>query len=465
MKRAQVTLFIIIGVVALFMAGLMLYYVGLQAKKSSPEFEDVTPVKNYVTSCVSKLSEEALILAGQQAGIIFTFQDGQYPEFQNKHEDKFFNLRKKDRNAPVQAQRGRGRQPGQEDLPATPDEDENVVPSGLLRPEDNLAVYYASPYEYPWIYFPYTPHNQNPSFSDSSKSYNGYFGLNVMPKLNKDDAPLSIQYEIESFIGSRLKDCTNGFVLFPEYKIEEKEVAASVLFADEDTVINVTYPLEIRKKAGGEVTKLSEFTAAKKVRMKKIHEVANWIINNDISDITYDIQKQGIYYGMNIEREPVDTNENVGTFITITDPESVLNDKQYEFMFTRQNRNPGLEYIKDMSVSPCSYDIAKSEVACNFEWHDHRRSCGKDCCYCEKEGHPSSYTIRSNYFPESAKEPDEDAYEISYNPNIKSNPITLDWVKGTVTRDIKQIVDDSKLEDWQTVKFIITWSQTVFCSC
>ncbi len=476
MKKAQITLFIIIGVVALFMAGFMLYYVGLNTKRPAPGYEDVTQVTTYVNACIDKLADEALLIAGQQSGIIFVSQGGTYPDFQYVYEDLFYNLGKKKKNEGNPA-RSKKKGTEKEKEHVEPGEDEIVIPSSIIspgqgRPPAGAAIEIP---EYPRKYYPYDQ-------SLNKKSYMGYFGINVLRKLNAEEDALSIQSQMESYITKKLRGCTNfqGTQAFPEYSVEETgEIKTEITFAETDTVIKVSYPLKITKKSGG-ITTANDFLVRKKVRMKRIYEVANYLINRDISDVTFDIanseeeQNKGLW-GMQIERTPIDAAENVGTFITIIDPESEIKGVPYTFTFTRQNRNPALDFIvvSDLRNLPngCSFDDANSVVECAFIDQHHCVPCDKgSCCSCPHDYFsPDPFSVTRNMFPEIAYDPDEDravsggtemtANSFSYSPVLTSYPGTY----GSYHITVKAEVYDSNLKDWQQITFNIDWSDRRGC--
>lgn len=74
-KRAQVTIFIIIGVILLLSAVLVIYLVSRQAAKPFEEEiivpEDVKPVHEYITNCLYQTSKRGVSLMGQQGGFAY----------------------------------------------------------------------------------------------------------------------------------------------------------------------------------------------------------------------------------------------------------------------------------------------------------------------------------------------------------------------------------------------------------
>jgi hypothetical protein len=70
LKKGQVTLFIIVGIVIIIAASFFLYYRTLLLPGVEFVPDDAMPVKNYVESCLSSVGEKAIILLGMQSGYI-----------------------------------------------------------------------------------------------------------------------------------------------------------------------------------------------------------------------------------------------------------------------------------------------------------------------------------------------------------------------------------------------------------
>lgn len=69
-KKAQLTPFIIIGIVILIAVSLFLYYRSILVPEPEIVPEDLVPIKNYVESCLSQVSEEAIIAIGSSGGYL-----------------------------------------------------------------------------------------------------------------------------------------------------------------------------------------------------------------------------------------------------------------------------------------------------------------------------------------------------------------------------------------------------------
>lgn len=72
-KRGQVTVFMIIGLVIIFVLFILVYFKSVQVKKIGKETEgildlDINNIKNFVDNCVKDVGEDSLELAGKQGG-------------------------------------------------------------------------------------------------------------------------------------------------------------------------------------------------------------------------------------------------------------------------------------------------------------------------------------------------------------------------------------------------------------
>ncbi|MBN2368120.1 hypothetical protein JXC34_03800 [Candidatus Woesearchaeota archaeon] len=69
-KRGQVTLFVVIGIVVLIIAGLIIYFVNRNAREqlSGNEIDTkvLSPIKSYVEQCIHQTAKDALVKMGQQ---------------------------------------------------------------------------------------------------------------------------------------------------------------------------------------------------------------------------------------------------------------------------------------------------------------------------------------------------------------------------------------------------------------
>ena len=170
--RAQITLFILIGIIVLFALTIPFFF--MAEKQTSPNKQVrnsvVKQVSEYVTECLSQVSAEGLTLIGQQGGVIFKSQGG-------------FVLDPKSDN---------------KDFAYYGYQNHTVRYAVSLNPEFNLPYEKYSTFMsnrapvYPWITFPYNPFQHN----NISFIANGLLGFNHLTPL--DSTPDSIQQNLQN---------------------------------------------------------------------------------------------------------------------------------------------------------------------------------------------------------------------------------------------------------------------------
>lgn len=89
-----------------------------------------------------------------------------------------------------------------------------------------------------------------------------------------------MEHEVEQYINTNLRFCLNGFrQMADEYTVIEKSsYSADVVFTDKDTVVDLSYKLEIRPKGGEEIIQKDQFLVRLDVKVKKMHELAREIL-------------------------------------------------------------------------------------------------------------------------------------------------------------------------------------------
>lgn len=184
-KKAQVTVFIIIGVIVLLSVGIFLY-VKSEGDIFKPDFllpQEVIPLKNFIDQCIEDIASPSIDKMAFHGGYI------ELDEFADPR--SYFSL----------------------------------MPSSDLR----TAL---------WL----------------------YDGVNRMPSL------ANMQNQISDEVTNNLLDCINNFQDFPEFDIiEERSPETNTIINDEEIVVEIFYPIEIRDKQDKKITKIDTF----KIRINK----------------------------------------------------------------------------------------------------------------------------------------------------------------------------------------------------
>ncbi len=103
-----------------------------------------------------------------------------------------------------------------------------------------------------------------------------------------------IKEQLKNFIKNELAGCVNNFEPFlNQFEIKQlKEPEIEVIFNDEDTRIDVNYPLEISSKDNSFTTTIENFGSTLPIRFKRVYELARLIMERENND--YFLEKRTI---------------------------------------------------------------------------------------------------------------------------------------------------------------------------
>ncbi|MEM4369014.1 MAG: hypothetical protein QXU88_01660, partial [Candidatus Woesearchaeota archaeon] len=229
-KRAQLTIFIIIGVVLILSVGTIIYLASLRRAPVSREVVtptlpevpvEVQPIKEFVTTCIAQVSENGLRLLGEKGGYIDPVKAG--------------------------------------------------LKFNSVEPTDSELVELVSggpkiPY---WWYMA----GKNDCIGTCPFS-------SKRPSLFRDGSGKSIEEQLDEYIKSKLRDCTSAFKNFKEqgFEIEELgEIKVETSVAKKGVNFFVRWPLLVRK-AGAEF-RLDEFFVSQPVALADIYELGTKLAN------------------------------------------------------------------------------------------------------------------------------------------------------------------------------------------
>jgi len=308
--KAQITLFIIIGIIILFALTIPFLFI---AERPSPNQQvknsNIKQVSEYVEECLSQVSAEGLKLIGQQGGVIYKSQGG-------------FVLDPKSDN---------------QDFAYYGYQNHTVRYAVSLNPEFNLPydkydVFMSNrPPAYPWITFPYNP------FKNNSISFvaNGLLGFNHLTTL--DNAPDSIQSNLKNYTEKKILDCVD-FNLLKErgFMINAGIPDAKVDFATQSTIINLKWPLQVTGLSDSQVN-LENFQAVHPVKFRNIYSRSRNLIDSEVSSLDFNMSQQNFIDFHDIGRQ--------GTISVLTDSSSLLRGVPYNFTIAIPDRAPALWYL------------------------------------------------------------------------------------------------------------------------
>ncbi|MBI3032075.1 hypothetical protein HYY69_01260 [Candidatus Woesearchaeota archaeon] len=221
-KKGQITTFIIVGLVVLFIVLLVLYLSSKFNVTEKLSFEKKDQVSVFVENCVSQVTDDALEKLGQQAGHLyldkFEIYTAQYDPF----------------NANV-----------------------------LSLDNGNSFLPY-------WLY----QRRNGVDKSEMPQLYKQYKG---------DD---SIQDQLERYIRDGVEQCVNNFVSFNSKGIlvnPKGELSIAVLFGEEDVQVKAEYPLEVTTQ--NNVENVNSFSTTKQVRLKQVYALARNILQYETNTV------------------------------------------------------------------------------------------------------------------------------------------------------------------------------------
>lgn len=349
-------------------------------------------VKNYVESCLEKATNEALLLIGEQGGVLYDYQvkGGSIVGPNNFDYGRFV-------------------------LPYDNNKYIANVSYGIKRSQDDSLNYFWNekyPYEDEFVEYPPKENYFGNYYKNGGEKHLSFltplcdeYGLNKVLESDKSCETygsvtlggkiLNIQTYLEKYINVTVNDCVDidmiGNVLGYTLILEKPKVI--VLIGDDDLNINLIYPVNISIEGEEPITKIVNYNINPQIRLKKIHELASHLIGykdeirnvlpaGEVTNIFFDIENEDdiknlncggvncLYNGMNvtkIENVCKELQDEVGDYlcekkdwfdniINITDKKSTINGKPYSFLFAVENRQPALDYISSSADPDGEYD-------------------------------------------------------------------------------------------------------------
>jgi len=401
-KRSQVTVYIILGIIILFVAILFFYLRGTTEKKISVQElvtaqkipREVRPITNYITTQLDDAAKKGLYLIGRQGGYIYASQG--VPSIPDPVEEgkDFIVYDKNNVN------------------------DKHKVSYDIHKLNiDKYNYYFYKPRYYPWYYYPY----HNFPKSGEKGSFGGFFGESNLPPLNGSGQ--SIQSQLTEFITSYLQDNINLTIFENQgFEINDGEINVSVIIGENDVTAFLEYPLGIRKKSDNRITNVSYFYTNPQIRLKKLYNFTDFIINKDITDILFDINNPANDKDY-ISIEKIENAYNYDDIIIISDNKSMLYAEPYEFRFARENRYPALRYISIPKIT-----FFGTQAIMNAK-------------------------ITEDRINPKADDPDEDEIVFTYEPDLPYPVTQSDFDRGYVSLIVyAEEKNHADYKDWQELK-------------
>ncbi len=404
-RKAQVTIFVIVGMMLLLSVTVILYMQQLafqenledEARESIQDFVDVQSINHYVTSCLDKVATEGLVLLGEQGGVIYDYQGGltntTSPYFREGSLYLPHNFSEEILNAS-----------GEYEYVWHTRNLSYAIRSfnscSLFQPGRPaiLEILATSYYPVKEVYFSdYTSLYKNFQYGCFHELYNdeymgisGFLGRNNIPRLcyyngsNKKLAnlsasnpceyrhydnkanPTSIQHQLETYIQNNIGVCVN-FTPFTEtytaYNITviDNVTVTSIIQKPKGILVRATYPFTISIGGKQPYVEKVDFHTTIQINIRQIYDYFFQTTINMVRDPFYnliddwDVQDVSLnrYYRssfeLSYERSPPYNYTNAYSYLddvlTITDKASLLKGKPYAFSFAIKQRKPVLDYL------------------------------------------------------------------------------------------------------------------------
>jgi hypothetical protein len=389
-KKTQVTMFIIMGIVLLFVFVVLFYLKNvIQQESIEQNIEDINRVlgeqgkyHQYVQGCVEQATKEGLFMLGMQGGTLYDYQVNggkaisksidpygiSYIPFE--YEGEVYNVSYGIKNPEL----------GSEFHPVIP-----FYPYGLTKLISNPKLinrYFKNSYgNYPRN--PFTPlcnfHGTNKRGISEAVACETYDSRNVND-LN------SIQEYLERYIENKTMSCVRLKDLpeLSDMDITKGNITANVTFGENHVLVSMILPIHIKVGSYNSVIQLNNFGTVYSVRLKKIHELVSHLIENDVNNIFFNIVNDApavndckditggnalcLKPGMDISKISNVCFENglctVGEYddiLVVKDYDNLLDGLPYVFTVAIQNRPPALDLIrKEVGTGSFYFDYVVS---------------------------------------------------------------------------------------------------------
>ena len=399
-KKSQLTIFLIIGMVVLVLLGFLFYgLASYNSEKIETETEVIRQSANanvrynaYIKSCIEQAAKEGIALIGQQGGFVF---NKNYPDPTTSMGFQFPSMPNTDANSKIY------KNPltisNTEFSSLTP---ELYVPFWLTAPDLSYAgpspVFHPAPPKYPYGNVVLVENPGSKYFGNFPKSYNvplcDTYGANAVAAIscgtykiaydsNAESDKHSIQEYLQEYIREKALPCINidKIEVLKGYDITEKNVFINVTIGETNVITRFSIPhLLTQKTTKGTneetskvVQQLQDITVPVNVRLKQMHELVYYMLENDMTNIFFNVNKdyksvdgmlkclsptgtviQCAREGMEVFRVSgvKDSFGKQHSIIKIRDNLFKLDGKPYEFQVAVENRIPALDWIQNDEV-------------------------------------------------------------------------------------------------------------------
>jgi hypothetical protein len=363
-RKAQITLFVILGIVLLIVVVFLLSMRKSVQPKTTNNYDKIIKefetglVKDHITSCIASISSDGIEKLGANGGLIYDFEGGRVPLKARVSGKDFLNYTYLGRTYYVQY--------GLRQNAYCPIIDYSIP--GYPYPGKNLS-------ELNQLYAAEPACIANNSAADKD----GFFGQVTIPKLcyaAKDSSceafakgevlGFSMQKQLEDYVSRRLPDCVNLSSFSDDFDADISPDGSPIVRAsirDSNVVFNVDYPVRISFQNSTPVMQIFNYQAPIGVRLGASYNLLYDAFSLDSRNHDFVLTDQFIISnfwkpGLELRRTakacpgcqyPLDQD----SIIEVFDRSSNVNGKPFYLRVAVQERAPVLDYLADQV-----YDIA-----------------------------------------------------------------------------------------------------------
>jgi hypothetical protein len=384
-KKAQLAIFMILGITAVMLIGLAVYGAGnadsdrLSSKQKQIEelFIGKGKYTTYIRSCLDQATKQGLYLIGQQGGVIYETDNYRDASLIGYNDEESLDV-VGGSTSKAFYEVSNGQMAGLK------------IHYGLMAPtvsttEENGMLKY--PFASILPEQPFLGVNPELTYDNSKPFFNvlnnplirlcDKLGPNSIKTIDQDTGEVNeavecgsglymyglsnnnVQEYLQYYITQKTDECIQLSAL-PElqgYDVQKENVDVKVIMGESSVTSKLNMNLSITKNETLPKIEISELTIEKKVRLLKVFQTLQDIIIEDSKNIFYDIKDtkpcgselQGeacLTSYLVIEKEPITTGPNKGDWIVkITDTNSLIGGKEFTYQVVFQNRYPVLDYI------------------------------------------------------------------------------------------------------------------------
>jgi len=425
MKQGQLTVIMIIVILVLLIFGAVTYMTGKmretktveEMKKQTLSRAKIQPIQEFIKSCLDLSAKEALELMGKQGGYLYLSQGGPIPDqIELDHGQEYITYESYD------------------------------VPFAITKPIGTIAdFYYSQTPTYPWKTFPWII----PQTGDMTKSLEGFFGFNHQIKLLKPFRN-SVQGQMEVFVKNNVIACADWSTFeLQNLQIETQEPFVNVTITNITVFFDMNYPIAITDLGTQATADLNDFTISYPVRLKHVFSFLQWLTDNDITNLEFNMGEAII---TNLRTDVIKNVENHDDIVVIRDAESAILGQPFEFRFAVQNRPPALALLNKSNATiqdeMNNFKICGASSPSGFVKPEIRLEQDTIQFTNAVECTPQNLTIDLEIH-----DPDEDEVDIFLNDITTGETLELESGELGSPYTIRVRVTDGQYEDYQDISF------------